>query len=582
MAAGIKKKPGSMERDVVLLCLLCEMILLLGFSGCRFMDGTSPTGGGDQETKGFEVKIVPEPGMLSGKQYAVCIGVSSYQNLPDLRYAHLDAEDVYDFLISDTGGYEMENCVLLCDTTAEGGRVLRQQIESLFTTWMARVRPEDSVFIFFSGHGLPLGRDRAFMAGWDTDPDDLYPTAIPMSRLREYLDEMILAERVVVALDTCFSGNVSGKTFLPQGQRMGLFEDSALEQVVQGKGRVILTAARGGQAAHELAALNHGIFTYCMLQGLRGEANLDGDEKVTLSELWLYLQGKVPEEAGRRGLRQNPVRKGGETGEIVLARARLTRPEIDSLARSQTEEVVTALLGGARLMGHGFYDRAIEKFLQARPFLPPEKQAVLEALIEECHTLASRETLENAVYPPDAAALESAEIMPLTGSLGEADFLDGQRAEAQGLWEVALAFYGAALEQAPEDERAVIEERIAACRMEGEADTLYGELKGLFKEAEARPSRAAFQRVREKIKDLKALGKDDTYRDLGYIRSCTLSEDTSDESRKYFGWGTRSLQAGQWREAVQWFEKAREGAGGRYPDAIETNIRFCRISLEKE
>ncbi|MHC4943817.1 MAG: hypothetical protein ACYTG7_12440, partial [Planctomycetota bacterium] len=38
----------------------------------------------------------------------------------------------------------------------------------------------------------------------------------------------------------------------------------------------------------------------------------------------------------------------------------------------------------------------------------------------------------------------------------------------------------------------------------------------------------------------------------------------------------------QWREAVQWFEKAREGAGGRYPDAIETNIRFCRISLEKE
>ncbi|HRN47542.1 MAG TPA: hypothetical protein PKW69_05865, partial [Niabella sp.] len=38
----------------------------------------------------------------------------------------------------------------------------------------------------------------------------------------------------------------------------------------------------------------HGTFTYCILEGLKGEAG-KGNQKLTVKELDAYLQDKVPE-----------------------------------------------------------------------------------------------------------------------------------------------------------------------------------------------------------------------------------------------------------------------------------------------
>jgi len=38
-----------------------------------------------------------------------------------------------------------------------------------------------------------------------------------------------------------------------------------------------------------------GVFTYCLLQGLRGDADADQDGKVTFKELKDYIRDKVPE-----------------------------------------------------------------------------------------------------------------------------------------------------------------------------------------------------------------------------------------------------------------------------------------------
>ncbi|MGZ3569085.1 MAG: caspase family protein, partial [Thermodesulfobacteriota bacterium] len=83
----------------------------------------------------------------------------------------------------------------------------------------------------------------------------------------------------------------------------------------QGKGRVIITASDANEVSAEKDELKHGVFTYYLLEGLRGKADLDGDGVITIDELYRYVSMKVPPATGQN---QHPVLKGETTGQIVL------------------------------------------------------------------------------------------------------------------------------------------------------------------------------------------------------------------------------------------------------------------------
>ena len=62
-----------------------------------------------------------------------------------------------------------------------------------------------------------------------------------------------------------------------------------------------------------------GVFTYYLLEGLRGKADLDADGIITVDEVHSYVSKKVPEVIGQN---QNPVRKGEVEGQSMLRRFR--------------------------------------------------------------------------------------------------------------------------------------------------------------------------------------------------------------------------------------------------------------------
>jgi uncharacterized caspase-like protein len=57
---------------------------------------------------------------------------------------------------------------------------------------------------------------------------------------------------------------------------------------------VILTASRGNQLSQERPELGHGVFTYAIIQGMRGAADLVQDGTVTMKELDTYVSETVP------------------------------------------------------------------------------------------------------------------------------------------------------------------------------------------------------------------------------------------------------------------------------------------------
>jgi uncharacterized caspase-like protein len=88
-----------------------------------------------------------------------------------------------------------------------------------------------------------------------------------------------------------------------------------LERLSQGKGRVILTASDANEVSAEKDELKHGAFTYYLLEGLRGKADLDGDGVIAVDELYRYVSMEVPKATGQN---QHPIKKGQITGQIIL------------------------------------------------------------------------------------------------------------------------------------------------------------------------------------------------------------------------------------------------------------------------
>ncbi len=70
----------------------------------------------------------------------------------------------------------------------------------------------------------------------------------------------------------------------------------------------------------ELPELGHGVFTYYLVQGLQGAADLNRDGIVTLQELYEYVEQQVTRKSRMVGGNQHPVMKGEVEGMLPLVK----------------------------------------------------------------------------------------------------------------------------------------------------------------------------------------------------------------------------------------------------------------------
>jgi uncharacterized caspase-like protein len=110
------------------------------------------------------------------------------------------------------------------------------------------------------------------------------------------LSERIPAKQVLFVIDACFSGNI-GQII----SKDGVYPEETqkeIETFIKNKGRDVMTAG----TADEKAVMgdkwnNHSVYTYYLLKGLRGGADYNRNKVITLTELQLYLEIKVPKDA---------------------------------------------------------------------------------------------------------------------------------------------------------------------------------------------------------------------------------------------------------------------------------------------
>jgi len=343
--------------------------------------------------KAKTVPVISKPAVVvrkvrqKGRYYAVVIGIGKYRDdrIPDLKYSRVDAEEMYDILTDPQyGNYPKNQVRLLIDEQATDNN-----IKSAIGTWLRRnTRKDDTVIIFFAGHGAPED-EQTYWVTYNANIDDLYGTALSNDEISDMFDR-IEAKRTIAFLDSCYSAATVHRTDRKRG--VILVKDPF--QKFKGKGRVIITSSDGEEQSLEIDKFGHGAFTYYLGKALKGEADENNDGFIELDEVWDYVKYRVADTARKHGSTQTPIIDGSYSAGIVLSKhpERLKELELESEREKKRKELelkigtLTELYSKSEITSTQF-DKAV-RILKSR-----EKNKLLDDFLSDKISLTTFKTV---------------------------------------------------------------------------------------------------------------------------------------------------------------------------------------------
>ena len=230
----------------------------------------------------------------SNNKVAVIIGIQNYADIPDTKYSDKDAMAFAEFA-NQTLNIPSKNIKYLFNEDAKyfGFKGIQTWLEN-------KVNKNTDVYVFYSGHGLGVeGKSKLLPSDFVTQ----------FQNESSYEKDQFLADisnlnpkHIYAFFDTCFSGlGRSGETLIA-----GLKNISIVEEVLPSNNITIFNSSSGLEFSTDFDAAGHGLFSYYLMKGLEGNADFDGDRKLTTNELFSFIKENVSEKALDIGLNQNP------------------------------------------------------------------------------------------------------------------------------------------------------------------------------------------------------------------------------------------------------------------------------------
>ena len=236
---------------------------------------------------------------------ALIIGIEKYENLTNLDavYANRDAK-AFKAYANRALGIPVENIKLLVDQEATRSDTLKAL--KLWLPQQTKGSKKD-IFIFFAGHGLASddGKD-LYVLPQDGDSILLKDTGISRSEMFEQIKKLD-PNSVTIFFDTCYSGQTRKEETLIAGLRP--------IRIVADEGEIpnnftIFSASNLTQTSGSIDEAKHGIFSYYLMKGLEGNADIDQNKEITNGELIAYLKENVTQEAFSKNRQQEPMLSG--------------------------------------------------------------------------------------------------------------------------------------------------------------------------------------------------------------------------------------------------------------------------------
>ncbi len=249
--------------------------------------------------------------------YILSIGASEYSNSKYcLRYASKDANDVAEFMAMNREKFNDVKTLKILDKEVIKENIIKAK------DFLMQSKVDDVVIIFVAGHGLLSKLFDYYYATFDIDFLNPELKGVTFEELENLLDG-IPARIKALFMDTCHSGEVDKEeiqeikrkkveignvVFRSVGEseyvskkekKLGLKNASQLLQEMfvdlrRTSGAAVISSSGGLEFAWEGGNFKNGLFTYCLLEGLKTRnSDLNNDGDITISELRNYVGDKV-------------------------------------------------------------------------------------------------------------------------------------------------------------------------------------------------------------------------------------------------------------------------------------------------
>ncbi len=252
-----------------------------------------------------------------GTLYLLAIGVDKYPGLGencgrlgtsscDLSFPSADARAIADAVEKRLG--PAHNGVVRRVLVNGAGRENEPTAANILDAidLLKQAKETDTIVLFIAGHGFNDGPNYRFLptnaelAGGTLRGS----TVVSWHALQEAVETA--KGRRILFVDTCHSGNA-------YNQRLG---NAAYHANI-----IAYTAARFDQEAIEDPKLGHGLFSYAVVEGLRGSGDLAAKRQLSTKELGEYVIKRVEELAkALQGAQEPQYFKGRDAEDYVLVR----------------------------------------------------------------------------------------------------------------------------------------------------------------------------------------------------------------------------------------------------------------------
>lgn len=253
-----------------------------------------------QQSKGKTTPTTTEENTRNLNVWALVVGVSAYNHMPVLKYTDDDAYRMYAFLKSPEGGaIDDKRIRVLIDEDATHENIVNT-MKSLF----AQAGKNDLVMMYFSGHGL-----KGSFLPIDYDG---YNNKLLHDEVNEIFKESPAKYKLCIA-DACHSGSLFAMRDASAKNALATYYESLAQAQ---SGTALIMSSKSEETSLESSGLRQGVFSHFLIRGLKGEADTDNNNIVSVQELYDFINSNVQDYTGRR---QSPVIQGDYDPKMTVA-----------------------------------------------------------------------------------------------------------------------------------------------------------------------------------------------------------------------------------------------------------------------
>ena len=252
-------------------------------------------------------------GTSIGDKWAVVVGISQFSdpNVPKLQFSAKDARDFADYLTDpNRGRFAKDHVKVLTNEDATKMNIM-DAIGDSFLPHAAL--PGDLVVIYLSTHGSPTGADMFgvnYVIPYDANVSKLFSTGIEMRQLLQMIKERVHTNRILLVMDTCYSGAGAN----PTGHKGLTRTNVDAKEIAQGTGSLVISSSMPTERAWESDKLKNSFFTRYLIDSLSADGgNVPID--AAFSKMKVKVQTDVLKDKGEL---QTPVMGGVFKGQQLI------------------------------------------------------------------------------------------------------------------------------------------------------------------------------------------------------------------------------------------------------------------------